>query len=126
MRILAALENHGGAPFLLSSDNGSKVSLGYTAFHRSSQVFYGFVPGNEEFLNRNGLAGRQLVALDLEKKYLASGSNFSLIFDQQMTGGHSLVSGSYCYQEQVFPTLMLRTDATLNLTISPFVCDDEF
>jgi hypothetical protein len=125
-RVYAVIENHGSQPFTLTGAAGSKISLGYSAFQDSSQSFAGIIPGSQESLNRPGLMGRLFVGLDIPKSYLDGESDLQLLFDRQPTGGHSMERDSYCYQEQEFPTLTLRQDAKLNLTVSPFICDDEF
>jgi hypothetical protein len=124
-RIYAVIENHGTQPFRLSGPEGSKVSLGYAAFQGLSQSFAGIIPGTEATLNSPGLLGRQIIALDIPKSYFDGESDLQVLFDRQASGGHSLAKDSYCYQEQEFPTLVLRQDAKLNVTISPFICDDE-
>lgn len=124
-RIYAVIENHGTQPFRLSGPEGNKVSFGYAAFQNLSQSFAGIVPGSEASLNNPGLMGRQFVALDIPKSYFDGESDLQMIFDRQASGGHSLAKDSYCYQEQEFPTLVLRQDAKLNVTLSPFICDDE-
>jgi hypothetical protein len=131
VRLLLAIENHGSAPFVLSSVSTlggavDKVPLGFVAYRNAQSVLSGFVPGTEATLNEKGLMHRAIVAIDLPKTYLDGGSNLFVNFDQQTTGGHSLEQGNYCYQSLQFPKVTLKQNSVANVRVAPFVCEDEF